>query len=253
MSQFTSIGGRNLQKIAGRGSEGKTYREILDLAKQGKIPISLEFYNSNRRAIVKEFSTCLPMVSDLHGSYAPQGATFKEANSGYAGRYEGYHVSEDLKTGERILFPLPKKLPDEKGNEVVVAQAKDSIIMLKLGIAGGKPTIEYSHDAAKNETLVILNTSDLTCVAFPTADGWHTLKGGIFVKSDSSDKNANYLYRANGRNWNGFFALGDYMNPYIFIYNWNVRADCRPSYPVGLLAKEGGFAAPKPEKEAQKQ
>ncbi len=240
MSQFINVGGKNSQKISGQGKEGKTYREILDLARLGKTPISIEFYNDNKRAVVKELQTCLPMVSDLHGSYAPQGATFREANSRYAGRYDGYHVSEDSKTGERILFPLPKKLPDANGNEVAVADAKDSIILLRLGFSGGKPTIDYSYDAKMNETLVIPNTSDLVCVAFPTIDGWHTLKSGIFVKSGSSDKNANFLYRADYRNWNGLFAIGN-IDFGFFDYHY-LLAGLPPSSCLEVSAKNGGAA-----------
>ena len=246
MANVINIGGQNIQKVAQfDNSKGKTYREILDLAKQGKTPISIAFYNKNRNAIVNELLAYLPATSDLHGSFAPQGATFKEANSKYGSRYEGYHVSEDSQTGEKILFPMAKKLPDAKGNEITVADAKDSIVLVKLDIVNGKPTIEYDHDAKKNETLVSLNTSDLTCVAFPTKDGWYELQNGIFVKSDSSNQNANHLSRADGVNWNGLFALGDYG---LGDYGRVVVADHLPSSRVGVLAKETGAIAPAAEK-----
>ena len=245
MANVINIGGQNIQKVAQfDNSKGKTYREILDLAKQGKTPISIAFYNKNRNAIVNELLAYLPATSDLHGSFAPQGATFKEANSKYGSRYEGYHVSEDSQTGEKILFPMAKKLPDAKGNEITVADAKDSIVLVKLDIVNGKPTIEYDHDAKKNETLVSLNTSDLTCVAFPTKDGWYELQNGIFVKSDSSNQNANHLSRADGVNWNGLFALGNCD----LGYGRGVGADRLPSDRVGVLAKETGAIAPAAEK-----
>ena len=238
-----NIGGQNIQKVAQfDNSKGKTYREILDLAKQGKTPISIAFYNKNRNAIVNELLAYLPATSDLHGSFAPQGATFKEANSKYGSRYEGYHVSEDSQTGEKILFPMAKKLPDAKGNEITVADAKDSIVLVKLDIVNGKPTIEYDHDAKKNETLVSLNTSDLTCVAFPTKDGWYKLQNGIFVKSNSSDSNANYLHRADDANWNGFFVYGVVGE----VDGGGLRgvlADDWLSHRFGVLAKETGAIA----------
>ena len=196
----------NMQKIA-QFDKGKAYKEILDLAKDGKFPISREFYNKNRQEIIDKFLAYLPCTSDLHGSFAPQGVSFRDANQKYRKRYEGYNVSKDSKTGEKILFPLAKELPDAKGNSVNVLDAKDHIILVKLESINGKPTIEYEHDKNKNETLLSLNSGNILCTPFPTNDGFYELQNNIFVKSDISNPNANYILRADGKNWNGLFAL----------------------------------------------
>ena len=174
----------------------------------------------------------MPVALNLHGSYAPKGITFAEANRQHGLRYDGYHVSEDLKTGEKILFPLAEKLPDASGKEIIVADAKDSIILVELNIVNGKPTIKYERNAKKNETLLHLDTTGITCVAFPLHDGWYELKNGIFVKSDGSNPNAIHLLRADSSNWNGFFAMGIPFRPEVLIVHYP------PSQSLGVLAKK---------------
>jgi len=225
---------QNIQRIAPFNGKGKNYREILDLAKEGKTPISVELYNENRNTIwqrkqrestTERLMNYLPAASDLHGSYAPQGATFKEANRKYGSRYDGYHVSEDSQTKEKILFPLAKKLPDESGREITVGNAKDRIILVRIKFVDGKPTIEYEYDAHRKETRLHLNTSDVSCVKFPTKEGSYEFKNGIFARSD--DSNANNLYRADGVSWNGFFSLGADLK--------GLGAYLRPCCHIGML------------------
>lgn len=238
---------QSIQKVAQfDNNKGKNYREILDLLKQGKVPISLEFYNKNRAGIERKLLAYLPAASNLHGSFAPQGVSFEDANKKYGNRYDGYHVSEDPSTGEKILFPLAKKLPDAKGNEVDVPKAKDSIVLVRLDSVDGKPTMEQGHDPKTKETLVQLNTDKIICVPFLTMDGWYELKNGNFEKSDASNPNANYVWRADGVNWNGVFALG---NSGVGNYgDRNLIADHGPSNRLGvLISADGAKIAAKPE------
>jgi len=223
----------NMQKIAQfDNNKGKAYMEILDIAKMGKLPISREFYNKNRQEIRDKFFAYLPCASDLHGSFAPQGVSFRDANQKYGSRYEGYNVSEDSKTGEKILFPLAKELPDAKGNAINVLDAQNHVILVKLESINGKPTIEYEHDKNKNETLLSLNSGNILCTSFPTNGGYYELQNNIFVKSDSSNPNANYLYRVDGKNWNGLFALGFGYDDRVLV------AGHLPSGRLGVLGKE---------------
>ena len=255
---------------------GKNYRGNLDTLKQGKVPIPLEFYNrtipgivrdvlayanavpdmsgpcrlqgvsfpeiskecEKRYEIAREFLAYLPAASDIHGSYAPQGVSFSEAGKKYGKRYEGYHVSEGPISGEKILFPLPKKLPDAQGNEVNVLEARDRIILLNLDVADG-PSVDYEHNAKKNETLLHLN-GKLTCVPFPASNGWIEMKNGSFEKSDDSNPNAIYLWRANGASWNGIFLLGFDAG---YDHFRSLLANRGPSYLSGVLARDPGATA----------
>ena len=238
------------------------YRGILDLAKQGKIPFSVEFYNKHIGG-VRVFQ--LPAASNLHGSYAPRGATFGEANAKYGKLYEGYHVSEDYKTRERILFPLAKTLPDAKGNEITVATAKDRIILVKLGIADGKPTIEYEHDAKKRETLIHPMQSEITCVKYPSSYEWYEFKNGEFVESNKKNIEANFLYQANrgendndpGASWNGFFVFGygylalpEKMSYSVGSFERDLVSGYPPYQSVKVLTIEKGVAEPAVENSA---
>jgi hypothetical protein len=224
---------KSIQKIVQfDNNRGKNYRELLDLLKQGICPISPESYNTDRHKIVRKLLSYLPAASDIHGSYAPQGVSFADANKQYGRRYDGYHVSEDPITREKILFPLAQKLPDAKGNEVDVLNEKDGIILVRLGSAGGKPSIEYEHDSKKNETRVHPNTDEVICVPFITSDGWNELKNGNFEKSDASNPSANYVWRANSMNWNGVFSLDNY---YFGNHGGDLVANHAPSSRLGVL------------------
>jgi len=242
---------------------GKKYREILDLAKQGKIPISPEYFNDK---IIDKSRSIMhivpPLASNLHGSCAEAGKTFAEANAKYwskDSRYKGYHVSKDYKTGEKILFPLAKILPDENGNDIIVADAKDRIILVSLNFKDGEPTIEYEHDAKRKETWVLPEMGAITCVPYPDSYGWHEFKNGVFVKSDKANPNANYLYQANRSetdwvpeiNWNGFFVFGfgylalpEKISYSIGSFERDLVSGYPPSQPVRVLAFEKGAMEP---------
>jgi|GEM_PF-5305161 len=187
----------------------------------------------------------LPVVSSLHGSYGKFGLTFRESNKDYWPKYDGYHVSDAMNgmnymdgspiyEGEKILFPLPKKLPDAQGKEIIVADAKDHIILANLEVETHSvqtrigpfrisrefrvPTIEYEYNRRKKLTIVHVNENNLKCVPFipyPSDDDYYELKNGSFVKSPVPLMGF-HISRLN-ENWNGFFSLDSaHHNAHLF-------------------------------------
>lgn len=225
----------NIQPIAKfSGTRGKNYREILDLLKQGKVLISAETYIGNKKEIFKTFREYLPTVAGIHCSYAPLGVSFSDANKKYGKHYEGYHVSEDAFTGEKILFPLAKKLLGKNGIEVDVFSAVDHIILVRLDSVDGKPAIEYEYSAKGKETRLYLN-ADQSIVRAPVNYHYVELKGGVFTESKSSNPKAYSIWRSKEENWNGIAILG-WCDPMsfqddVFLINQ------QPSKRVGVLAK----------------
>ncbi len=233
------IAGRpTIRKVARyEGNEGITHRGILDLAKQGTRLMPLDFYRENRAEIVRGFLDCFPLASDIHGSTAPINKTFREANQTYWPEYEGYHVSRDKRTGERILFPLPKTLPDADGKEISVWDAKNSIVLVRIGNVDGKPAIEYEYDGKKGETLLHLNTSEILCAPAPRTFEHYEWKDGVFVKSDSSNyENAYSMAMHEHKNWNGIAAIGGGCIGHCFGIGMNLVFNYDPSLPLGVLA-----------------
>ena len=240
----------------------KAYWAILHrLGKTGETPISLQSYNECKKEFYKDYKGAVsnyakesirgngrpdrqPFALSLHGSYVPLHETFIQANKKYwdeDARYKGYNVSIDMQTGEKVLFRLAEKLRDENGNEIAVADARDHIILTKIYSVNGKSSIAYERDTGRNETWVYPDPNYSTCVTFPTQDGWYELRNGIFVKSNISNPDANYLRRAYDANWNGIFAAGSDAAGYFDIRN--LMALHTPSYGLVMLVQETGAIA----------
>ena len=205
---------QNVQGIATRKA-GMNYKEILDLVKQGKAPIGHVLYARSRESLYRKFSAYLPAASNIHGSYASPGVSFSEASKEYGARYRGYHVSEDKKTDEKILFPLAKTLLGPDGKETDVLQAKNCIILMNLVAADGTPANGYEYDKGKNETLITIGKNARQVIThFPSKTGWWVFSESGEFKAPAAgrhpyyDPDASLVVRAEGVNWNGIFFLG---------------------------------------------
>lgn len=248
--QSTAVGSFKIGKIAKTiNNEGRNYNQIVRLARKGEIPLGIGFFNQNKGTIGSreefgqfrsghsEFEQYLPLAVGDHYSYAPLGASFRDANRMYERRYDGYHVSEDLLFKLKVLFKLEEILPDENGQEVCVMDAVDRAISVRLGLAGGKPVIEGEYDWKERAIVVNADPKFCICAPFITENYWYELKNGVWVKSYASNPNANFVERANGVNWNGFFALEANS-----IHPSSISARHPPSCRLGLLVQAAGNA-----------
>ncbi|MEM4348715.1 MAG: hypothetical protein QXN37_04050 [Candidatus Anstonellaceae archaeon] len=219
------------------GNQGKEYRQIIDIASKGGRLLSLEEYVSNRAEIVKYFRKALPAASNMHCSYAPPDATFADAAHQYGSRYAGYHVSEDLRSGEKILFPLPSRI--WMNQQLVNPVSMTNIAIIIMLEMDGKPTLAYEYDPKRKETLIHINDINaIQIIAFPTESGWYrfTSVRGFEKASGPDSYRAFYLWRSN-RNWNGILSLGRIVRDFTYSGE-SIGADHRPSYHLGILTVE---------------
>ena len=118
---------------------------------------------------VLQFGEYFPAFTNLHISYVPPELSFQEASEQGQGKYLVAHYDFGRLSARLIL---PEAAKDESGKMISVKEARDSIIVVKLGIEDGKPTMEYNLDSGGKEYLITISPhAEVYCLPFPKKSG----------------------------------------------------------------------------------